>query len=434
MTTPNLTPDAAFDGGLTAFRRDLHRHPETGWTEYRTTVKIIEALEELGLTPRYGRAIHQPEAMYGMPSKEALARCETRALEETGRADLIGAMRGGFTGCVAILEGSRPGRTVALRFDIDCNDMDESDSPEHRPAAEGFASGHPGLMHACGHDGHAAIGVGTARLLRRCRDQLAGRVVLLFQPAEEGLRGAHSMTRAGNLAGVDRLVGGHLGIRLNRLGTVAAGSHGFLASTKLDMTFRGRSAHAGACPELGANALAAAATAALNLLAIPRHSGGSSRINVGSLHAGTGRNVIPELAVMAIETRGATGAINEYMSGQALRVCRAAAEMHECAFESKFMGAAGAAVCDAALVERVCRVASDVEGISEVLEDIDFGGGEDITYMMAEVQRQGGQATEMMIGCPITAPHHNGRFDFDEAVLGLSARLFAHLALDLTRE
>lgn len=118
---------------------------------------------------------------------------------------------------------------------------------------------------------------------------------------------------------------------------VAASSRGFLASTKFDVTFKGRAAHAGASPETGHNALAAASTAVLNLLAIPRHSGGSSRVNIGTLHGGTGRNVIPEEAVMTLETRGLTTEINEYMYAAAERICKSAAAMYECGYESRFM-------------------------------------------------------------------------------------------------
>ncbi|MEG1774719.1 MAG: peptidase dimerization domain-containing protein, partial [Oscillospiraceae bacterium] len=212
---------------------------------------------------------------------------------------------------------------------------------------------------------------------------------------------------------VDYLFGGHIGLKLGRLGVIAASGHGFLASTKFDVTFQGKAAHAGVSPEEGHNALAAASTAVLNLLAIPRHGAGSSRINIGTLHAGTGSIVVPERAVMEIETRGGTGAINEYMEAHAQRICRAAAEMYECEYESRFMGAAGSAVCSPELARFVMKSAAELSGVTEVLEDIDFGGGEDITYMINDVQAHGGMATEMMLGTEISAPHHNGRFDFD---------------------
>lgn len=423
----------AFAQDLVAIRRDLHRYPESGWTEYRTTVKVIEQLKELGVKITFGKKIHTPEHMYGMPPAAYLEQCEERAIEESGREDLISEMRGGFTGCIAEIEGSQPGPTVAFRVDIDCNDVAESTDAEHLPVKEGFSSTHANLMHACGHDGHAAIGIGAIRLILAYRAQIKGKIIFVFQPAEEGLRGANSISQSGVLDTVDYIIGAHLGLKLWPLGTVAAGTHGFLASTKFDVTFKGKASHAGASPEQGHNALAAAATATLNLLAIPRHSAGSSRINIGTLNGGTGRNVIPEQAEMTIETRGLTTDINEYMAEKAERVCRTSAEMYECEYESRFMGAAGSAVCDSELVEIVSNSISELTGVKEVKKDVDFGGGEDFTYMMSKVQSHGGKATEMIIGTPLKAPHHNGKFDFDEAALPLAAQIFAKIALDLCK-
>ncbi|WMJ84580.1 amidohydrolase [Oscillospiraceae bacterium LTW-04] len=423
----------AFTKDLISMRRDLHRHPESGWTEYRTTVKVIEQLTALGLKVTYGKSIHTPEHMYGMPSEEYLKQCEARAVAECGREDLIAEMRGGFTGCVTEIEGAQPGPTIGFRVDIDCNDVAESTDEDHRPFKEGFASTHANLMHACGHDGHAAIGIGALRLLLAYRDQIKGKIVFVFQPAEEGLRGANSIAQSGVLDKVNYMIGAHLGLKKWELGTVATGTHGFLASTKFDVTFQGKASHAGASPEQGNNALAAAATATLNLLAIPRHSAGSSRINIGTLNAGTGRNVIPETAVMTVETRGVTTDINAYMAEKAERVCRASADMYECSYESRFMGAAGSAVCDKELVEKVSESISELPDVKEIHKDVDFGGGEDFTYMMSKVQSQGGQATEMIIGTPLKAPHHNGRFDFDEAALPLAAQIFAKIALDICK-
>ncbi|HWP50261.1 MAG TPA: amidohydrolase [Clostridia bacterium] len=424
---------AALARDLVAIRRDLHRHPESGWTEFRTTVKVIEQLTALGLNVTFGKKIHTPEHMYGMPSEEYLKQCEARAVAECAREELISEMSGGFTGCVTEVEGALPGPTVGFRVDIDCNDVAESTDEDHRPLKEGFASAYANLMHACGHDGHVAIGIGALRLLLAYRDQIKGKIVFIFQPSEEGLRGANSIAQSGVLDKVDYMISAHLGLKKWEIGTVATGTHGFLASTKFDVTFKGRASHAGASPEQGHNALAAAATATLNLLAIPRHSEGSSRINIGTLNGGTGRNVIPETAVMTVETRGLTTDINDYMFEKADRVCRASAEMYECEFESRFMGAAGSAVCDKALVDRVSDSISELPGVKKIHQDVDFGGGEDYTYMMGKVQSHGGQATEMIIGTPLTAPHHNGRFDFDEAVMPLAAQIFAKIALDICK-
>src|SRR3972149_8981965 len=99
-------------------------------------------------------------------------------------------MEGGFTGVVARMTGARPGPSIAFRFDIDANDLNESRDAVPLPAREGFASVHAGAMHACGHDGHTTLGLGLAAVLTRLRAEWPGTATLVFQPGEEGVRGA----------------------------------------------------------------------------------------------------------------------------------------------------------------------------------------------------------------------------------------------------
>ena len=208
---------------------------------------------------------------------------------------------------------------------------------------------------------------------------------------------------------------------------------GFLATSKFDAFIYGAPAHAGGSPEGGHNALLAAATAVLNLYAIPRHSKGATRVNVGRLNAGTGRNVIPDRAHLAIETRGLTSELNDHMYNYAMRILDNATAMHGCTFETKHMGAARSGESTPELVERLRSVAEKISDFTVVAEGNREGGGsEDYTYMMERVQQNGGQATFVSIVADINgAGHHTFEFDFDETALKGAVKLFIFSALDI---
>ncbi len=415
---------------LTTLRRELHTYAESGWTEFRSASLVIRELQHLGYEVRYGRELFAPDHMAGLPSPAELDRHARRAVAQGADPDLVQAMAGGFTGVVATLRCG-DGPTVALRFDIDALDQNEATDPSHRPAAEGFGSVNPGAMHACGHDGHTAIGLGVAAVLMQMKEQLHGTIKLIFQPAEEGVRGARAMVEAGLVDDVDYLFGAHLGFSAKETGQVICGTGGFLATSKLDAVFTGVPAHAGAAPQEGKNALLAAASASLNLHAIARHSSGASRINVGVLQAGTGRNVVPATATLKLETRGQTSEIDAYMRTEAERVIRAAAAMWDVTVEIRPQGSAAGAVSDRDLAAVVARAAAACPGVTEIQEFGLLGGSEDFTWMMERVQKHGGKATYMMIGAQIAAPHHDSRFDFDEASLTLGVELLVRSLLQL---
>jgi aminobenzoyl-glutamate utilization protein A len=419
------------EGQVVADRRDFHRYAESGWTEFRTASLIARRLTELGYKVEVGHQVVVAEARMGVPPAETLDRCWRRATEEGGDATFMERMRGGFTGVVGVLQGG-PGPCVGLRFDIDAVGVTESASTAHRPTVEGFASVHPGVAHACGHDGHAAVGLGVAAVLARFCHLLEGQVKLIFQPAEEGVRGAKSMVRAGVVDDVDYIVGHHLYSHWP-LGEICGGVGGYLATTKFDARLAGYAAHAAGEPQKGRNALLAAATAALNLYAISRHRGGSTRINVGRLSAGTGRNVIPAEAWMTIETRGDTSALNDYMYERALQVLQGAADMYQCSLEIEAMGGAESAKSDPDLARRVEETALRLGGVT-IRQSEQSGGSEDFTYMMKRVQERGGLATNIGIGADLGKwGHHTPEFDFDERALGRAVRLLSVLALDLAQ-
>jgi aminobenzoyl-glutamate utilization protein A len=417
--------------GAIARRRDFHKHAETGWTEFRTASLVAEALVGLGYEVQTGAQVVDECAMMGVPPGGELDRQLERALAQGARPAWAEKMRGGRTGVVGVLRFATAGPTIALRADMDANDLVEADDEGHRPAREGFASINRGATHACAHDGHTAVLLGVAEILAARRDRLSGAVRLIFQPAEEGSRGAKAMMSRGVVDGVDALVAAHLGINLRSTGQLACRTEGFLATTKFDAVFSGKPAHAGAAPETGRNAVLAAAAATLGLHAISRHSQGASRVNVGFIQGGTGRNVIPASAVIKVETRGATTAINDYVYAEAVRVVQAAAAMQGVGVTIDVVGGAAGCATDPALAGRVRRVAERQRLFSEVLDAGNIGGSEDCTYLMERVQKNGGQAAYVMIGAKLAAGHHDSRFDFDEEALVPAMALLAGVAADL---
>ncbi|GIP38700.1 peptidase M20 [Paenibacillus sp. J31TS4] len=414
---------------LVQLRRDFHEFPESGWVEYRTAAIVAEQLHQLGYHVYVGEEAGKSESRMGVPPAAVLQLHETRAVSEGADPAWIERMKGGHTAVVGVIRTGKPGPVLALRFDMDANDLTESAKPEHRPVTEGFSSQHKGTMHACGHDGHTAIGLGVARLLNNHRDALCGEIRLLFQPAEEGSRGAKAMVDAGWLEGVDYFFGGHIAFQSKRLGEIVASTNGFLATTKLNVEYTGKASHAGAAPEEGRNALLAAATACLHLNGISRHSGGATRINVGRLEAGTGRNIVANRATMQLETRGGTTELNEYMKQEAIRILEHAAMMYNVSCEWEIVGEAPGAQSSPELIPLIRQAAEHMGNVDAIVPSRDLGGSEDVVYMINRVQEQGGQASYLLFGTPIDDGHHQECFDFDEEVLLIGTELLARIVL-----
>ena len=238
------------------------------------------------------------------------------------------------------------------------------------------------------------------------------------------------MVAAGILADVDYFLAAHLGISALESGLCACGTHGFAPTTKLDARFTGKAAHAGVEPQAGRNALLAAATATVQLHALSRHGNGYSRVNVGVFEGGSARNVVAERASLKLEVRGETDAINDDMVVAARRVLRGAAEIHGVKVEVEIAGHAGAASCDPAFVAVVRRAAESLPA-ARTVDSLPMGGSEDATLMMTAVQARGGQATYVLVGTPLSAGHHQTRFDFDEGALAFGVGLGAATAREL---
>jgi aminobenzoyl-glutamate utilization protein A len=414
---------------LTAYRRNFHQKPELGFTEYVTTYLIGKELEDLGFTIHLGTDALEAKDRMGVPAKEYLHHQEERARKEGVEESWLNKMRGGHTGAVAILDTGQPGPHMAFRFDIDALPIKESTEFEHFPAKEEFASTYDDVMHACGHDGHAAIGLGVATFLSKYQNQLSGKFTLLFQPAEEGGRGAKAMVKKGWLDNVDYFASGHIGIRDTKVGHVYATTHSFLASSKINVAYKGKAAHAGLEPEKGKNALMAAAAASLHLYTIPRHSDGATRVNVGKLQAGTGRNIIADEAHLEVETRGETTPINQYMMKEARRILQASGDLYGVETKIDVVGETLEAECDQEWIQWLTEVADESPYLSEVFDALPLKASEDVTYMINEVQEKGGSTTFMVFGTGLKNGHHHHEFDFEEGVLQVAVDAFARLIL-----
>lgn len=412
-------------------RRDFHKYPESGWTEFRTASIIVEKLQNLGYDVKYGTNAVVKEAMMGVPSLEELVQHMERAVKQGANPEIVKAMEGGLTGVVADLKISSDGPVIALRFDIDANDICEATDEDHKPYREGFVSGNPKVMHACGHDGHAAMGLGVAQILAEIKDKLKGTIRLIFEPGEEGSRGARAMVAAGAVEGVTHLLGGHIGFQAKKTGEIICGTGEFLATTKLDVTYRGVPAHAAAAPQEGRNALLAAATATLNLHAISRHGKGASRITVGTMRAGQGRNVIPPNAFFQMETRGVTSEIDTYMYEAAKKVIISAAEMYEVEYDIKMVGGTKSGESSPEMIARVKKIAESMDAFDNIREYLSFGATEDFSHFMSIVQENGGWGTYFMVGSDLAAGHHNFHFDFDENCLSHGTELIVRTVLDI---
>ena len=422
---------------IVALRRDLHRHPESGWKEYRTASLAARHLLDLGYEVTMGADAVCAGARLTAPDPATCARERRRAVAEGAEPELVARMGDGLTGLWADLicpgptatdEG--PGPLVALRFDMDANELLEIDVPEHLPVREGFASRHAGAMHACGHDGHTAMGMGLAAVLKTLRPCLRGTVRLIFQPAEEEGLGAAPMAAAGAVDGVDRLFGLHLGIQAAHTGDLICGTTDFLATTTFNIQFTGRAAHAGIAPQEGRNALLAACTATQNMHAISRHGDGASRINIGQFAAGDASNIIPAHATIIGETRGVTSAINNYMMDEVARMSEAAAQMWGCRSRLHRTSECPSGASSPELVDVVERVAHDMGGFRNIVHTRGFWASEDFTWLMNRVQEHGGHATYIQLGTDRPAGHHTRRFDFDETALASGMELLTRLVVD----
>ncbi len=406
-------------------RRAIHRRPEEGWTEFETMWRVCRQLKQWNIPYLVGTKVINKDYVMGR-NQDLVDDAINRALKQGVPQSFIDETEG-YTGAVAIIDTGRAGPVTAFRFDMDALPVRESKECSHLPTKLGFASERPGFMHACGHDAHTATGLAVAHWLVDHQSELCGKFKLLFQPAEEGVRGARPMSESGILDDVDWFVGGHVGGSC-KSGEVCVMDGGFLASSKFDIHFTGLEAHAGNAPHKGHSALVAAACATMMIQGIPRHGDGASRISVGKLMAGEGRNIVAANATMQMEVRGETQEVNDFLAQNVYNIIEGVEKAYQVKAEIERVGEASTLVPCPKLFDKLEEAMRDVEGIKVLPRTHAAAGSEDCSWHIRKVAQHGGQAGFFMYGCEHKG-HHRPDFDIqDEQNLPVALKVFISFA------
>ncbi|MCB9134168.1 MAG: amidohydrolase [Anaerolineales bacterium] len=375
-------------------RRDFHQHPELGFQEVRTAGIVARELRDLGLEV------------------------------STGIAE---------TGVVAIIEGGghradgTPGPVALLRFDMDA-------LPIHEETGAPYASQTPGVMHACGHDGHTAIGLTVAKMLHAHRDELAGTVKLVFQPAEEGLGGAARMVKEGVLSNPrpDMSFALHLwnDKPFGWLGITPGPA--MAASGRFQITVTGSGGH-GAAPHTTRDPIIAATqiiTAFQTIVARNVPPLDSAVVSVTAIEAGEAFNVIPSTATMKGTFRTYRPAVHGLLKERMKKIAVGIAEAMGCSTEIEFWEITPTVDNDPTLTAKIQAIAARLFPDAVIDPEERTMGSEDMAYMMQDVP-----GCYFFIGsnnaeAHLNAPHHHPKFDFDERTLSRAAGMMATVAAE----
>ncbi len=334
------------------------------------------------------------------------------------------------TGVIGLIEGGSPGPTFALRADMDALPIKEETGLP-------FASENEN-MHACGHDAHTAMLLGTAKILNAISENLKGSVKLLFQPGEEGHGGAEKMIADGCLENphVDAVVGLHVGQIFPEVGTGQIGiCEGpiLAASTAFDVEIEGKSTH-GALPHLGVDAITISAEIISSLQKIVSREIdplGAAVLTVGKIRGGEAINIVTPRVVFKGDFRTLSEKDRSYIAGRLEEICTSLARAHRAEAKVKILGGYPPTVNDPVFVEKVTGAAEAIIGLDNIIKiQKPNMGTEDMSLYLEKVP---GAFFVLGTGNPekgITYPHHNSKFDVDEDVLWIGPALFAKIAID----
>jgi hippurate hydrolase len=373
------------------------------------------------------RRLHQrPELGLALPHTQALVA------EELARLGLDHRLGTGVGSVTALIDGFRPGRTIILRADMDALPLGEETGLH-------FSSQNEGVMHACGHDTHVAMLLGAARLLAARSDLFSGRVVLMFQPGEEGFHGARYMLEEGLLElageGPDTAAFAlHISTK-EATGTINLRPGPLLASAdRIAITVRGRGGHASA-PHLALDPIAVAAEIVLALqLMVTRRVDAfdPALVTIARVAAGTTNNIIPETAVMEGTMRTVSEATRTTVRDLVRRVAQGIADAHGAGVEVEIEPGYPVTVNDGPFAAFVRDVAMQIAGAEAVAEmPAPIMGAEDFSYVLQRVR--GAMA---FLGArpasedPATAPmNHSNRVIFDEPAMAVGVAMHTAVAL-----
>ncbi|MDO9709592.1 M20 metallopeptidase family protein [Paracraurococcus lichenis] len=374
----------AIEPGLIAIRRDIHAHPELGFEEVRTSGIVAAELARLGIAHRTGI---------------------------------------GRTGVVGTIEGARPGPTLAIRADMDALPIQEETGLP-------FASTVPGKMHACGHDIHTTTLLGVAEVLRDLAPQLAGRVLLVFQPAEEALGGAAAMVEDGVLEGVDMALGFHNApdMPVGRFGYCRGAT--LAAADRFELVVQGKSGHA-AHPEKAVDPIVAAGNFIAQAQTVVSREIDPlmpAVVTIGMIHGGSAPNIIPE----TVELRGTVRTLHresrDIAEGALKRLAAGLDAMHRTRSTLAYRrGVPPLTNADSVLDPAVAAVRRQLGEVVE--EGKPSMGAEDFAEFAERVP-----AFQLRIGSGAPGRRdalHNDRYQPDERCIGLGVQALSRIALDM---
>ncbi|MBY0122961.1 amidohydrolase [Bacillus sp. S/N-304-OC-R1] len=372
------------------WRRQFHEHPELSYQEEKTSQFVYETLLSYG-----GLEVTRP----------------TR------------------TSVVARLIGERPGKVLAMRADMDA-------LPIHEESGLSFSSKNPGIMHACGHDGHTAMLLGAAKILVQFRDQIDGEIRFIFQHAEELFPGgAKEMVEAGVMDGVDEIIGLHL-FSMFPTGKIHIGYGPYTANSDVfDIEVIGKGGHSSQ-PHVTIDPIAIGAQIVNNIQHIMARNIDpleQAVVSVTEFHGGTAKNIIPDTIKIGGSVRSFSKDVREKIAKQLEQIVKGVTEAHQASYKYDFVYGYTSVNNDQIVTNKVEGLVLQEFGPEYILQLPPFMGGEDFSAFLEKVP-----GCFIGIGAAdpnndVSFPHHHPKFDIDERALGIGLKLLVHAPFHLLK-